>query len=106
MLIIVPTRSRPQNVAKVVEAWEKTGAFEDGAKLLFGIDMDDPEYDRYREAISGLAYARGLVYVVSIPIWLPLVPKLNYLTQWATEEGPPHFAIGFAGDDHLHRTTG
>jgi hypothetical protein len=110
MLIIVPTRFRPQNVAKVVRAWEATGAFEDGAELLFAIDADDPAHYEYASTIM-------LHRTLGFPIkrststrWKPMVHKLNGVAS-AYVDQPEHprqtyFAIGFAGDDHLPRTDG
>lgn len=103
LLIIVPTRSRPEAVDRVVEAWQVTGAFDDGAMLSFVIDADDPRYDDYRHALW--RWASIGVRSMSIPKWKPLVPKLNdaanlYATHYEYD------AIGFAGDDHLPRTPG
>ncbi len=101
MLIIVPTRSRPENVAKVVRAWEATGAFNDGAELLFAADRDDPKAYDYASAFT-------LHKNLGFPIkwhwedrWIPMVHKLN---RSALDYRHLFFAIGFAGDDHLPRT--
>lgn len=102
MLIIVPTRSRPENVAKVVQAWEDTGAFDDGAELLFAWDADDPRGAEYGLEIR----EAGLdAHSACISEWHPMVHKLNYVASGETEYDSP-FAIGFAGDDHLPRTRG
>lgn len=111
MLIIVPTRSRPENVAKVVRAWEDTDAFRhadlcfaiDHDDLCFAIDHDDPRHLGYVEALH--LVRRDTIRQYSLPQWKPLVPKLN---QGAAiyAEFFPYFAIGFAGDDHLPRTPG
>lgn len=102
MLIIVPTRSRPESVAKVVRAWEDTDAFRH-ADLLFAADRDDPKAYDYASAFT-------LHKNLGFPIkwhwedkWMPLVPKLN---QSALDHRHLYFAIGFAGDDHLPRTWG
>jgi hypothetical protein len=113
LTIIVPTRSRPQSVARVVEAWRATGAFADGAELLFVVDEDDPEYMNYVAAIDrargdgsqGLVYEEALGWT-SAAVWRPLVPKLNEAALNAIADYPGLFAIGFAGDDHLPRTPG
>lgn len=102
MLIIVPTRSRPENVAKVVRAWEETDAFR-YADLLFAYDMDDPKRGLYDLAMADKGN-RAEVHSVVLPEWLPLVPKLNRVAAMYAEGMPKHFAIGFAGDDHLPRT--
>lgn len=108
LIIIVPTRTRPQNVGPVVQAWRDTGAFEQGAELHFVIDGDDPAHDGYvavlDEVRDEFAYAvRAVTYAVHAT-WRPLVPKLNAaaldLLLWSPG------ALGFAGDDHLPRTYG
>jgi hypothetical protein len=106
LLIIVPTRSRPESVAKVVEAWRDTGAFEDAAELLFVWDRDDPRAPEYIEAYDKIAWSEvHRSRFRSIPEWKPLVPKLNSAALDYARDGE-HFAIGFAGDDHLPRTKG
>lgn len=106
LVIIIPTRSRPEAVARVVEAWRVTGAFEQGAEPLFVYDGDDPAAGRYLDAFDDL----GLSDVHRcrfrrMPRWLPLVPKLNSVAvDYANSR--EHFAVGFAGDDHLPRTEG
>lgn len=103
LLIIVPTRSRPEAVARVVAAWDKTTAFDDGGELLFIIDYDDPRFADYLAAFR--SNDRPGVHFRSIPKWLPLVPKLNEAAR-LTASDPDVFALGFAGDDHLPRTPG
>lgn len=104
MLIIVPTRSRPENVAKVVKAWEDTDAFRH-ADLSFAVDIDDPKIGLYDLALADSG--RPGVRRYSLPTWKPLVPKLNSAaTLYAEHYADDYFAIGFAGDDHLPRTKG
>jgi hypothetical protein len=105
LVIIVPTRSRPEAVERVVEAWRVTGAFDEGAELLFVVDRDDPRYMDYREElrVATLRMPRGTV--VYADAWQPLVPKLNRVAvSLAVGRYAPF--IGFAGDDHLPRTPG
>ncbi len=108
MLIIVPTRSRPESVAKVVEAWGATGAFDDGAVVSFAIDVDDPKMHYYRAAIDTAyeRFDRKNVRTFSIPRWLPMVHKLDTAAKTYAMHYPEYFALGFAGDDHLPRTPG
>jgi hypothetical protein len=103
MLIIVPTRSRPENVAKVVDAWEETGAFDDGAHLTFAYDMDDPKFAMYTEALLNCGGPADAVGFVHMPYWKPMVHKLNTSAMLHRD---CYFALGFAGDDHLPRTRG
>lgn len=105
LLVIVPTRSRPESVERVVVAWEATGAFDDGAELLFVVDQDDPRHNDYRDAI-GAATRKRPVSAVYADEWQPLVPKLNRVAHRIAVGDPHTFAVGFAGDDHLPRTEG
>lgn len=102
LTILVPTRSRPQNVLPIIHAWHETKAFDDGATLCFIVDEDDPTADQYRSKIfqSG-QYGRSL-FAHWMPQWKPLVPKLNHIAAGHTYST----MVGFAGDDHLPRTPG
>jgi hypothetical protein len=106
LLVIVPSRGRPDSVHRVVQAWTDTDAWRD-AELTFVADEDDPRVDAYREAFAAVPLpdpaTRGPARLVTADVWRPLVPKLNLAANtWAGE----HFAVGFAGDDHLPRTPG
>lgn len=102
LVVIVPTRSRPEAVSRVVDAWEATGAGDEGAELLFVVDTDDPQCAEYRRQLAGRPAWVGAVYE---PMWRPLVPKLNRAAiSLALGRCAP--MLGFAGDDHLPRTPG
>lgn len=99
LVVIVPSRGRPEAVARVARAWDDTGAWQ-AAELRFVIDVDDPRFAEYERALSDLRIRR-----LSIPQWLPLVPKLNDAAiLYARHFGFRYLA--FAGDDHLPRTPG
>lgn len=100
LLIIVPTRNRPRNVVKVIEAWEKTNAFDD-ANVMFAFDDDDPLKADYMDAIAG---TQAIGYLVDK--WMPMVLKLNLVTNHVVSGSNTWVAVGFAGDDHLPRTIG
>jgi len=109
LITIVPTRSRPFHVKRVVDAWIETGAFGHGAELLFVIDADDPAHDAYVEQLEFSAAAipneRRVMEWFTAAKWAPLVPKLNAAAEHVLTVRDP-FAIGFAGDDHVPRTFG
>lgn len=106
LTVIVPTRGRPQNVSPIVDAWWETGAFADGAALLFVIDADDVSAAKYQERIhSEPMYGRGVDYVMAEK-WEPMVPKLNRVAVSLAAVSPTHVSFGFMGDDHLPRTVG
>lgn len=98
LAIIVPSRSRPENVAKVAAAWEATGARAQ-ADLVFALDDDDPRIEDYDRAIAALPWVKSVAY----DTWTPMVPKLD---RTARALATRYWALGFAGDDHLPRTDG
>lgn len=99
--VIVPTRGRPQNIEKVVVAWNKTGAWA-VADLILAIDRDDPEYRNYLKIQQSIERpARILVHEVEM--WRPMVHKLDSAAIFFAQH---YGALGFAGDDHLPRTAG
>jgi hypothetical protein len=99
LAVIVPTRSRPQNVAPILEAWTRTGAW-GAADLWWILDADDMclvDYQRELQATPG----RVTMHIV--PSWLPLVPKLNGSAAGLRGEFGYRY-LAFMGDDHLPRT--
>lgn len=106
LAILVPTRGRPENIRKVISAWDFTNAW-DHADLVLVADADDPEIDGYRRVVeeytsSSLVLADQLT-LTEAPTWLPMVHKLN---KAAVNLAGRYFALGFAGDDHLPQTIG
>lgn len=99
LAVIVPTRGRPQNAARLAQAFRETDAL--NAVPVFVADEDDPELPGYelllddgkipRLMIQGHSRGRGLC------------GALNYA---ALRYAEVYEAIGFMGDDHLPRTTG
>jgi len=96
LLVIVPSRGRPDNIAELADAWQATDA---AADLLVAVDIDDSELGRYQKAFLDY-YPR--FQLVNGPRER-LGPTLNRL---AVQRAPNHFAIGFMGDDHRPRTEG
>lgn len=99
MLIVVPSRSRPQNVARLLDAWTQTGA-PGAADIRVDVDADDPAFRGYTELAA--SFPRGVRLAVGHR-WRPLVWKLNRATR---QDCSRYEAIGFMGDDHLPRTEG
>lgn len=107
LAVIVPTRGRPENIRKVIGAWDFTNAW-DVADLILAIDADDPEYDGYmklREETEHPDTGDPLFSVAIQSVWLPMVYKLDRVAV-AVAERRKYFAVGFAGDDHLPQTIG
>lgn len=104
LYVLVPSRGRPDSVRRMAKAWEVTGAWGD-AKLIFVVDSDDPTLDGYFKPIRGIA---GTVHLLTLPRWLPLVPKLNHVAAATVRLGDNEapYAIAYFGDDHVPRTPG
>lgn len=99
LLVLVPTRGRPQSAVRMVEAWEKTDTM--NARLTFVTDDDDPELEAYR-TLATEGVIKGLV---TLPA--PGVPGITIpLNRAATIFQDTAKVIGFMGDDHAPRTTG
>jgi hypothetical protein len=88
MILIVPTRHRPESVARLLEAFQKTAKVSD---ILFGVDFDDAsEY-----TVSEQFIERG-----------PRLKMNGTLNALANKYKDDYEFIGFMGDDHLPQTEG
>lgn len=114
LAILVPTRGRPENIRKVISAWDFTNAW-DHADLVLVADADDPEIQGYRDVVAefdnGAPDGQTALGLVEVTEWMPMVHKLNAVAHEAATGGTVffpsrYFALGFAGDDHLPQTIG
>lgn len=99
LAVIVPTRSRPQNVASILTAWAQTSAWS-VADLWWIVDADDAELPKYHEALDSFA---GPFRLHIVPEWRPLVTKLNASAVGLREQFGYQY-LAFMGDDHIPRT--
>jgi hypothetical protein len=97
LLVIVPSRSRPANIARLLRAWTDTAAW-GVADLLIAVDADDPALPGY----LALELPDGARMTVA-EVWRPMVHKLE---REAAREARGYWALGFMGDDHEPITTG
>ncbi len=105
LAVIVPTRGRPENIRKVLAAWDFTNAW-DVADLILAVDADDPEYQGYRDLFeehNRPDTGEQLFSMMVSDVWVPMVYKLNKAAV-ASALSRLYFAVGFAGDDHLPQT--
>lgn len=110
LLVIIPTRGRPQAVPEIVAAWNETGATAD---LLFAVDDDDPTLPAYYEAVDAAeSSARNWRLRIRTGPRLRLCGTLN---EFAVQEAGRRSLAGsdrcyrflaFMGDDHRPRTAG
>ena len=96
MLVIVPSRSRPHNIARLVSAWRDTQA---NADLLVLVDDDDPTLPDYEALVVDWTPGHRIVAGPRQRIG-PLV------NEWAMRLVDDYDVIGFMGDDHAPRTPG
>jgi hypothetical protein len=94
MLVIVPSRGRPDNVTALIDAWDRTRAY---AQLLIVVDDDDELLDRYEMVME------------TAPAWVSLevTPRKRLgptLNEYAVKNAPLYDIVGFMGDDHRPRT--
>ena len=92
LLVIVPTRGRPDNIDRLICAWRSTTT--GCADLLIAIDDDDPADYPWRD-VDGVFYAVGPR--------MRLGPTLNHS---AVQFAPKYPYLSFFGDDHCPRTYG
>jgi hypothetical protein len=98
LVVIVPSRGRPQAAAELIEAFRQTRTT---AHLRFAVDEDDPAREEYAQVIPP---PFGVIDTGGKPS--TMVRALNAVAvDLAVGEDSP-FAIGFMGDDHRPRTSG
>lgn len=96
LLVIVPSRGRPHNVARLLDGWARTATPGLDAQLLVAVDDDDPAKLEYHEAVHEVGFA-----------WLEAGPRQGLgptLNRHARHYAPSYAALGFMGDDHLPET--
>lgn len=91
LVVVTPSRGRPQNVARLVEAMGKTRRA--ATQLVIGLDSDDPTI---------LDYPSGPRYLIQDGMQRHVVQWINYLAMAAQGAS----AIGHFGDDCLPLTDG
>ena len=98
LLVIIPTRGRPQAVMPLVRSWHETGATAD---LLFAVDTDDPELDAYKREAANLKGDGRFRFVYGKRLRL-----CGTLNQQAVKAAKKYRFLAFMGDDHRPRTAG
>lgn len=94
MLVIVPSRGRPDNVAELVKVFGETRSY---AELLIVVDDDDELLERYELVMEDTPdWAR-----LEIGPRKRLGPTLN---DFAIKNVPAYDILAFMGDDHRPRT--
>lgn len=94
LLMICPTRGRPQNARDLYTSWMATAT--GSSQLLFVVDEDDPQLGTYQSQMAWMLNAHLLVG--------PRLRMVGSLNAAATSQGVLHKYVGFMGDDHRPRT--
>lgn len=95
LLVVVPSRGRPRNIAALADAWTATAATAD---VIVAVDDDDPTRGDYLDIVA--SHPR---FDLVIGPRLGMVGSLNKV---ALANSTVYDAIGFLGDDHRPRTPG
>lgn len=104
LIVIVPSRGRPGNIPRLIEAWKQT--VRGNTLLLMITDPDDPELSGYSDLqIGANGNTFGHIIFDSGESRLRLGGILNYIGYAYATESPTR-CVGFMGDDHLPRTEG
>jgi hypothetical protein len=105
LLMIVPTRGRPQNIAALLDAWAETTVGD--TELWLALDQDDPTLSECLTVRPKMEWPAAPVHPARwiVQERLRLAGTLNTLATAAAREGK-YKAIGFMGDDHRPRTRG
>lgn len=90
LLVLIPSRGRPDAAADLYEEWLATT--DGNARLLLCLDADDPTIDRYPPGVPQSVGPRN-----------GFAPRLS---EEAVEWAPAVFALASWGDDHRPRTPG
>lgn len=98
LAVIVPTRGRPGNAARLTEAFREKDTL--NAVPVFVADESDPELPAYRRLLDEGEIPR--LMVCRSP-GRGMCGPLNYA---ALRYADVYEAVGFMGDDHIPRTTG
>ena len=89
LIVICPSRGRPDKAKETYEAFEKTKRNE-WSKIIFAIDEDDPTYNGYTHLPFRMPIHKGGMG--------------NALNATALQVMDEYDYIGFVGDDHRFRT--
>ena len=98
LLVIIPTRGRPDSVPAIVQAWNDTGATAD---LLFAVDTDDPQLGAYKANAAALKDDSRVRFAYGKRRRL-----CGTLNQQALKAAADYRFLAFMGDDHRPRTVG
>lgn len=107
LVVIVPTRGRPEIVSEMAEAFTATCTA--STKLVFAVHSDDPRLAEYEAALRPFSPSPLVTYAIAAGPAVDMVGALNSVAwayaHGAVEEAAP-FAIAPMGDARRPRTAG
>ncbi len=98
LVVIVPSRGRPENAERLTNAWKETEA---NADLFICIDFDDPKRDDYRALFPSGVQRSGFGENIIATRTRPRLRLGGTLNLHAIEFAGTFPTVGFMGDDHL-----
>lgn len=110
LIVLVPTRGRPQAAVELLEAFDATCTAE--TFVAFVVDADDPLRDDYTHVVEGASrvdgpgqwLSRRAAAGVLVTPSTTMVEALNFAAIGYATTTP--VAVAFLGDDHRPRTKG
>lgn len=101
LLVVIPSRGRPESVERMALAFMETGA--EDLPVIWALDQFDGEYSAEHEAYrDAVAKHFGYGEVLSVGAG-NMVSAINGASRYAVEAHEP-FAIAVLNDDHLPRS--
>jgi hypothetical protein len=98
LLVIVPSRGRPQNIARMLDAVHSTAKMR--THVHVAVDDDDPELDRYRYVMKQAAAENDLLTVG------PRMGLAAWTNEIAVAQAERYPFLASFGDDHVPYTPG
>lgn len=102
LIMIVPTRGRPQAVGELASAF--ASACTAKTRLLIAVDDDDCDLDGYRSAVDAAKTVWADTELVVQEAPGNMANALNMAVSRVLNSGETAQAVGFMGDDHRPRT--
>lgn len=93
LVVIVPSRGRPQAAAELAQTFDATCSTD--TELVFAVDRDDPTLPEYQGLLGMVGDSHSMVEALN-----------RTALDVATRSPNRPFAIAFMGDDHRPRTVG
>lgn len=103
LLVVIPSRGRPQHVARTAAAWRATGAMNAGVRVVYALDSTDPQAEAYEAEVFRAFRRNGEIYW-SGPEGSGMVAAINGVGRWLISQPEPPRMVAVLNDDHLPRS--